>query len=96
MVAHCTLTRNGEVKIYYTGEPKTENMRKVSAIMETNKGREPRTIRTSSYWYGSYIQERSWKKYRKSQTKDMLDRYSPRLVEAVTEKELEQEFGYPY
>jgi hypothetical protein len=98
MVAHCILTKDGEVKVYYTGEntSKTENPKKISTVLETNKGREPRTSRTNSYWCGSYIQERSWKKYRKVQTKNMIDRYSPRLVEAVTEAELEREWGYLY
>jgi hypothetical protein len=84
MVAHCTLTHTGEVKIRYTGEmktkPKTENMKKVSAVLETNKGREPRHSRTNSYWYGSYFQTKSWKKYRKNQQKGVVSRENYRFL----------------
>ena len=93
MVAHCTLTRTGEVKVYYTREkepkPKTENMKKISTVLETNKGRESRSTRTNSYWYGSYFTNRSWKKYRKHQQKDCVDRASYRFLPDNLTEEIE-------
>ena len=95
MVTHCTLTRAGEVKIYYTGEmetkpkSKTENMQKISAVLETNKGRESRKSRTNSYWYESYFANRTWKRYRKLQVKGCVDRKSYRFLPDNLTEEVE-------
>jgi hypothetical protein len=93
MTAHCSLSKSGRLVICTTG--KTDTFWKSFPIIKGgNKGREMRKTRTNSYWYESYFGTRSWKDYRRNQTKGMKVRESHRYMPDILTQEVIEEVIY--